>query len=245
MAKLTDLKSLLDAARAKRALGRQEAPSSRTREAAPSSRTREAVPAPDAARSRSVGPLPARGPARKRDDEPDVDFAQAFADVKRLPPDTRAHHALPRPAPIAKQRMIDDEAALEQSKYGAEPVPDAWDIGQELEAGQTFLRRGLSPDILTKLRRGHWSVQGELDLHGHTVNEAHDALSDFLVEAMERRYRCVRVVHGKGLTSPNRVPVLKGKVRAWLSRWDEVLAYCEAPPNHGGGGAVLILLRGK
>ena len=88
-------------------------------------------------------------------------------------------------------------------------------------------------------------MQGELDLHGHTTDEAHDALADFLVEARQRGYRCVRVIHGKGLTSPNREPVLKGKVRKWLSHWDDVLAYCEAPQHAGGGGAVLILLRGR
>ena len=146
-----------------------------------------------------------------------------------------------RPAPIPRQRIADDAAALIASKYGAEPSPEAWEIGQELEAGQTFLRRGLSSDILKKLRRGHWSVQSEIDLHGHTIFEAHDALSDFLDDARAHGYRCVRVIHGKGLTSPNREPVLKSKVRRWLSQWDEVLAYCEAPRHGGGGGAVLIL----
>ena len=87
-------------------------------------------------------------------------------------------------------------------------------------------------------------MQGEIDLHGHTSDEAHDALADFLVEARQHGYRCVRVIHGKGLTSPQREPVLKGKVRKWLSHWDDVLAYCEAPRHAGGGGAVLVLLRG-
>ena len=61
----------------------------------------------------------------------------------------------------------------------------------------------------------------------------------------QRGCRCVRVIHGKGLTSPNKEPVLKGKVRRWLAHWDDVLAYCEAPRHAGGGGAVLILLRGR
>jgi len=173
------------------------------------------------------------------------DFAQAFADVRRLPASKRALNLAPRPAPIARQRIADDADALTASKYGAEPAPTAWDIGQEQEAEQTFVRRGLSSDILKKLRRGHWALQGEIDLHGHTIDEAHDALSDFIVEARQRGHRCVRAIHGKGLTSPNREPVLKGRVRNWLAHWDEVLAYCEAPPNAGGGGAVLILLRGK
>jgi len=151
----------------------------------------------------------------------------------------------PRPAPIAKQRLADEADALTASKYGAEPALTSWEIGQEQEAEQTFLRRGLSSDILKKLRRGHWAVQGEIDLHGHTIDEAHDALSDFIVDSRTRRFRCVRVIHGKGLTSPNKEPVLKGKVRRWLAHWDEVLAYTEAPRHAGGSGALLVLLKGS
>jgi len=88
-------------------------------------------------------------------------------------------------------------------------------------------------------------VQGDIDLHGMTTDESHDALADFLVEARTRGLRCVRVIHGKGLTSPNKEPVLKGKVRRWLAHWDDVLAYCEAPRHAGGGGAVVVLLTGK
>jgi len=84
-----------------------------------------------------------------------------------------------------------------------------------------------------------------IDLHGMTVDEAHDSLADFLLDARGRGFRCVRVIHGKGLTSRNREPVLKGKVRRWLSQWDDVLAYCEAPPHAGGSGAVVALLRGR
>jgi DNA-nicking Smr family endonuclease len=127
---------------------------------------------------------------------------------------------------------------------GDDPRP-SWDIGQEHEGEQTFLRAGLGTDVLGKLRRGHWKVQAELDLHGHDSEEAHDALADFLVDARSSGMRCVRVIHGKGLTSPNREPVLKGKVRRWLARWDDVLAYSEAPPHAGGGGAVMVLLRGR
>jgi DNA-nicking Smr family endonuclease len=175
----------------------------------------------------------------------DVDLAQAFADVTRLPERNRARHNLPGPAPIPRQRIADEEAALLASKYGAEPAPSTWDIGQEHEGEQTFLRRGLGQDVLSRLRRGHWSVQAELDLHGKTSDEARDTLADFLLEARARGIRCVRVIHGKGLSSPSKEPVLKGKVRRWLAHWDDVLAYCEAPRHAGGGGAVLILLRGR
>jgi DNA-nicking Smr family endonuclease len=147
--------------------------------------------------------------------------------------------------PHARLRMEDEREALELSKYGAEPAPHSWDIGQELDVEQTFLRRGLGRDILVKLRRGHWVVQAVIDLHGMTTTEAHDALGDFLLDARNRGVRCVRVIHGKGLTSPNREPVLKGKVRRWLAQWDDVLAYCEAVRHAGGSGAVVVLLRGR
>ncbi len=204
------------------------------------------TPAPRPARATKESAPPfIKAPAILSDADTDIDLAQVFADVRKLPPGTRVKHVPRRPAPIARQRIADDAEALLASKYGAEPTPDSWEVGQEHEAGQTFLRRGLGTDILKKLRRGEWSVQGEIDLHGHTIDEAHEALADFLDDALQHGYRCVRVIHGKGLTSPNREPVLKGRVRAWLARWGEVLAYCEAPANSGGGGAVLILLRGR
>jgi len=220
MAKLSDLKKLLAAAS-------------------------DAAPPPAAPRKPHATRSPKRALAATKHDEGDIDLGQAFADVRRLPPPTRARLEPPRPDPIPRQRIADDRDALEASKYGSEPAPQTWDIGQELEAEQTFLRRGLGSDVLTKLRRNHWTVQAEIDLHGHISTEAHDALADFLVAARQRGLRCVRVVHGKGLTSPNKEPVLKGKVRRWLAHWDDVLAYCEAPPHAGGGGALLVLLRAK
>ena len=234
MAKLSDLKKLVDAARA-------VVPPPARVDRAKKSPVANAAPGSGA----RVAPSPRRSIAAQKHAAGDIDLAAAFADVRPLPPSTRVRHPPPRPAPIPQQRLADDRDALLASKYGAEPAPHTWDIGQELEGEQTYVRRGLGSDVLVKLRRGHWSVQGELDLHGQTSVEAHDTLADFLVEARQRGHRCVRVVHGKGLTSHNREPVLKGKVRKWLSHWDDVLAYCEAPQHAGGGGAVLILLRGR
>lgn len=241
MAKLDDLKRLLDEARARRDTAGSTSASAGRSAASPVASPSGAAPRPRPSRPLS----PKHAIANTKHAEGDVDLAQAFADVKRLPPSTRARIARPAPSPLPAQRMADDREALLASKYGEEPAPHTWDIGQELEAGQTFVRPGLGTDVLGKLRRGHWSVQGELDLHGFNSDEAHDALADFLYAARQRGFRCVRVVHGKGLTSPNREPVLKGKVRRWLSHWDDVLAYSEAPRHAGGGGAVLILLRGK
>ena len=229
MAKLSDLKALIDAKRA------SEPP-------APKAPAASAAK-PAAAHAPTVAPR--RAIAATKHAEGDVDLKAAFADVSPIKPVNRARIAAPDPAPVPRHRLADERDALEASKYGDDPAPQSWDIGQEHEGEQTFLRAGLGTDVLGKLRRGHWKVQAELDLHGHDSGEAHDALADFLVDARSSGMRCVRVIHGKGLTSPNREPVLKGKVRRWLARWDDVLAYCEAPQHAGGGGAVIVLLRGR
>jgi len=233
MAKLTDLKSLLDAAgRTTRA----EPASARSLPTASAvSPPSNAVPAQSVKRALAAG----------KHADADIDLARAFADVQKLPPPNRARLDPPRPAPIARNTLADERDVLAEAKYGEQPAPQTWEAGQEFEHEQTFVRKGIGRDIAGKLRRGHWAVQAELDLHGMNTEEAHDALADFVSGARERGMRCVRVIHGKGLTSPNREPVLKGKVRSWLAHWDEVLAYSEAPQHAGGGGAVLVLLRGR
>ncbi len=231
MAKLSELKAVFAAARAK------EPPR------APKT-TSGKQPAAVAA-AVSVDPTVASAGRREDPVAEDLDLQRAFADVRKLPRRNRA--ALPRlqPSPVPRHTLADERDVLAAAKYGDEATPHAWEIGQEFEHEQTFLRAGIGSDVLSKLRRGHWSVQSELDLHGHTTDEARDALADFLFDARSHRYRCVRVIHGKGLTSPNKVPVLKGKVRRWLTQWGDVLAFAEAPLNSGGGGAVIILLRGS
>jgi DNA-nicking Smr family endonuclease len=100
----------------------------------------------------------------------------------------------------------------------------------------------MGPDVTRKLRRGGWSIQGQLDLHGLRREDARDALNHFIKDATKVGWRCVRVVHGKGLGSPGKTPVLKGKVQSWLIQKQEVLAFVQARPAHGGAGALLVLL---
>ena len=190
-------------------------------------------------------PKAAKRPVVTTGETAEIDLREAFADVKPLRPRDRATIRQAQPESVASQRLADEAAALAESKYGARPSPLSWEAGQEHDVHQTFLRKGLGTDVLARLRRGHWSVQGELDLHRHTRDEARDALTEFLNAARSYGWRCVRIVHGKGLSSPNREPVLKGKVRQWLAQRDEVLAYCEAPHHAGGSGAVLVLLKGR
>jgi DNA-nicking Smr family endonuclease len=106
-----------------------------------------------------------------------------------------------------------------------------------------FLRTGLPRRVLTDLRRGRWVLQGQIDLHGLTRDEARAALAVFLHDALAQGKRCIRVIHGKGHGSPGKVSILKQLSRGWLAQREEILAFCQAGPHDGGGGALLVLLR--
>lgn len=165
---------------------------------------------------------------------------EALAGVTPLPQPNVAHTGAPRPRPVPAQRLRDERAALAESLDVVFDWESGLGTGEELE----FLRPGLPASMLRKLRRGHWVIQDELDLHGHTVAEARDMLAEFLGYCVRRGLRCVRVIHGKGLRSRNREPVLKHKVAGWLMRRNEILAFCQARRTEGGSGAVVVLLKG-
>ena len=98
------------------------------------------------------------------------------------------------------------------------------------------------PLVLRDLRRGRWIIQDETDLHGLNREEARALLASFLAQSLKRGVRCVRIIHGKGLGSPGKQAVLRRLVRGWLMQRNEILAYCQAKPQDGGEGAVIVLL---
>ena len=118
-----------------------------------------------------------------------------------------------------------------------------WQDNQDANETLSYLRPGIAQDTLRKLRRGHWAIQSELDMHGMTSDEARLNLVTFLSECQHHDVRCIRIIHGKGLSSKNSEPVLKIKVKNWLMQRSEVLAFCQAKPNEGGGGATIVLLK--
>jgi DNA-nicking Smr family endonuclease len=158
--------------------------------------------------------------------------------VEPLPEPRRSVRLRARPAPLPRETWRDERAALAES-LGPITPDQALDTGEEL----AFLRPGLSPQMLRRLRRGHWVVEDQLDLHGMNRSQAAAAVREFLHDCRARRLGCVRIVHGKGLGSRHREPVLKGKVYHWLRMREEVLAFSQAPAAQGGAGAVLVLLR--
>ena len=168
-------------------------------------------------------------------DETKDEFKRAVADVKPLGRSKRADLKRPAAAPVPRQRRDDEAAALAESLA----FPPSLDDLLEADDDSSFLRNGVSNQSLRKLRRGHWAIEDGLDLHGHTREQAAHAVAAFLERCIDRGKRCVRIVHGKG------TGVLRTKLRKWLPQREEVLAFCQAPANEGGGGVLLVLLRAK
>ena len=175
------------------------------------------------------------------DDDARAEFLAAVAGAKPLPPRPKPPSVAdrPKPQPIPLKRLQDEANALAESQLSDLTPETLLDSDEAL----SFMRQGISSDTLRRLRRGHWVVQADLDLHGLRSDEARLAFADFLKECTSHGIRCVRIVHGKGLGSVNRQPVLKGKVLAWLTQREEVLAFCQSPAHDGGSGAVRVLLR--
>ncbi len=162
-------------------------------------------------------------------------------DVVRLDASDRASVERKRPKPVPVQRIADEKRVLQESLSDEFSVENLLDTDDQL----SFRRDGIGPDIVKKLRRGHWVIQDELDLHGMRRDEAREMVVEFLKMASMRGIRCIRIVHGKGLGSVNNEPVLKKLVFKWLVQRADVMAFCQAKPVDGGGGAVVVLLKGR
>ena len=161
-----------------------------------------------------------------------------MAGVEPLPASNRAQLGTLPPPPRPQQFLQDERAALHESLHGRIGLQDRLEGGDEPH----YLRFGLAATVLRDLRRGRWVLQSELDLHGLNRDQARHQLATFLSECLHHGFRCVRVVHGKGLGSPQKLSVLRQLVRGWLAQRIEVLAYCQAKPQDGGEGALIVLL---
>lgn len=163
----------------------------------------------------------------------------AMAGVQPLPAPNRAQLGAPLPPPRPKQFVADERAALRESLHGPIGLQDRLEGGDE----PNYLRAGLPNTVLRDLRRNRWVIQDETDLHGLNRDEARHLLAGFLADCLQHGRRCVRVIHGKGHGSPQKLSILRQLVRGWLAQRQEVLAYCQAKPQDGGEGALLVLLR--
>ncbi len=176
--------------------------------------------------------------ARQREAENNL-FARAVGAVQRMPDTRQAPRSATAVAPVAVQRQRDEEAVLRDA------LSDEFDVSTLLDTDDmlSFRRPGIGRDVTHKLRKGDWAIQGEVDLHGLRSEEARVVLAEFIRNAHRHGLRCLRVVHGKGLGSPGKTPVLKSKVHSWLVQKNQVMAFVQAKPAEGGAGALVVLLK--
>ena len=166
-------------------------------------------------------------------------FVRAVGSVKPIPDGRRVLLNRERPAPVAVHRQRDEQAALREA------LSDEFDASTLLDTDEhlSFRRPSIGLEVTRKLRKGEWRIQRDIDLHGLRTDAAREALGAFICEACRQGLRCVRVVHGKGLGSPGKTPVLKSRVHGWLVQKNEVLAFVQARPAQGGAGALVVLLK--
>ena len=170
------------------------------------------------------------------DDDSDL-FKRSVADAKPLRSGRRVPATKKKPPPRAQFTRADEEAVLGES------LEDDMDTMESANAdSMRFRRPHVGKRTMRKLARGKFAVQAEIDLHGMTVAEARPRLADFIDYSIKQGLTCVRIVHGKGLGSGERGPVLKSAVSRWLRKWDSVLAFVSARQVDGGTGAVYVLL---
>jgi DNA-nicking Smr family endonuclease len=164
-------------------------------------------------------------------------FREAVSDVKPLTQRARATPSKRKPPARARFTAADRALALVESLQGPS-VDEITDTGDEI----AFRRDGVQDSVMRKLKRGEYRVEDVCDLHGLRVDEAKAALREFLAESLAHRLRCVRVIHGKGMNSGPRGPVIKTAVNMILRKTGPVLAFTSARRVDGGTGAINVLL---
>ncbi len=193
----------------------------------------------DALASSNASPPPPRFPPNLTDEEA---FQMEMESVRPLGWSAKP---LQLPAPVALPRRGDDDAetlaSLSDFVAGRGEI-DPFATGEGVEGAST--REGLR--FLARLKRGDFSVQGHLDLHGFGREDARPALERFLRDAQRLGHSCVRVIHGRGTHSETEPSPMKREVTRWLSSKRlsrTVVAFASARWKDGGSGAVYVLLR--
>lgn len=168
-------------------------------------------------------------------------FLDEVSDVRPLKIEKRFEAAKVKPSPKPKfSQNYSDPNQTEDSHTFSDPVDLRDAVSDDF---LSFARSGIQQKVQKKLRRGELPIEEELDLHGYTVNEAKIAIQDFLHECKRQHIRYIRIIHGKGYRSEQKIPVLKTHVAYWLPQHNDVLAFSSALPKDGGTGAIYVILK--
>ena len=177
--------------------------------------------------------------SKKISDQESRIFRESVGQVRPVDDDRHTGGVEP-PAPLAKQ-LKKDEAAVMDELLSHEFDPAELEIGEEMY----YLRPGVRPRVLQRLRRGQYSVQDEIDLHHMNQTLAHKVILEFIEDAQRRDLGCIKIIHGKGMKSGPDGPKIKVLTNRLLRRHKVVMAFASARSNDGGTGAVYVLLSRK
>jgi DNA-nicking Smr family endonuclease len=188
---------------------------------------------------------PLAPPPQARDDSESEEevFWREMQGVTPIKQDGRARISGPPPTLMRRAQAEENEALAEL--YDLVAGRGGFDITDTEEYIEGCVI-GLDPNLVRKLRQGEFSRQASVDLHGMTVEAAQGEVERFLLAAVRNGLRCILIVHGRGRNSPGQVPVLKDRLKLWLTRGKlarSVLAFATARPYDGGLGALYVLLR--
>ena len=173
-------------------------------------------------------------------DEERRQFREAISGTRKLKQERREPQFRKRPSPRPQQRLLDEQQVI-VDMFSDPHDPSDLETGDEL----LFAQPSIANKTLRKLKRGEFSVEAELDLHGYTKLEARQAISNFLAECLATGIRCIRIIHGKGHGSHQKRAILKQYVNYWLRQRNDILAFCSARPVDGGTGAIYVLLKNR
>jgi len=187
--------------------------------------------------------MPAKKPTANRtiSKEEHHSFLEEMSDVRPLVAEKRFEEIKKKPSPKPIHRHAHDDSESNTDKTLLSDPVDLRDTA--VDDVLFFARAGIQQKVQKKLRRGELPIEEELDLHGYTVNEAKIAIQDFLYECKRQHIRYVRIIHGKGYRSEQKIPVLKTHVAYWLPQLTDVLAFSSARTNDGGTGAIYVILK--
>ncbi|HKA87835.1 MAG TPA: Smr/MutS family protein [Haliangiales bacterium] len=185
-------------------------------------------------------------PPARRPIEGESDSAVFLREVAGAVPMAARGPRVGAPPPARRPRApVSDDAEVMASLADLVAGEGPFDISDTDEYVEG-IAEGLDRRILKRLRAGEYAVQGHIDLHGKTRDEAREAVARFVGDSRRAGRRCVLIVHGRGNHSKDQIPVLKQSVRSWLERGQisrAVLAFTTARPHDGGAGAMYVLLR--
>lgn len=171
-------------------------------------------------------------------------FREAMSDVVPLS-QKRVEPGQERPAPTPAQQERREAAQGRRPAHESED-PNYLTLGEvnpiEPRAVLAWKKDGVQHEVFRKLRGGQYRIDGQLDLHRHTVKEARQALFGFLELARRKGWRTVLIQHGRGERSPTPARI-KSFVAHWLTQVPDLIAYHSAARQHGGTGAVYVMIR--